>query len=145
VTIQWRPESGLIHIPNQEYEIGMELVEIYSCLCDLTRLRVLHILGQGPLCVCHFQAVLGEPQVKISKHLAYLRERGLVECVREGRWMVYALPAAPSPELRANLACLQDCVREDPVFRRDLTRLRKLAPRLAARGPAGCACGHQPL
>lgn len=84
----------------------MDLVRIYECLCDVTRLRLLHVLGPGPLCVCHFQAVLAEPQVKISKHLAYLRERGLVTGVREGKWMVYALPARPSPELRANLACL---------------------------------------
>lgn len=119
----------------------MELVEIYECLCDLTRLRLLHVLGRGPLCVCHFQAVLAEPQVKISKHLAYLRARGLVTCKREGKWMVYALPANPPAELRANLACLQDCARENPVFQRDLTRLKKLTPRLAATGPAGCACG----
>lgn len=117
----------------------MELVEIYECLCDLTRLRLLHVLGQGPLCVCHFQAVLDEPQVKISKHLGYLRERGLVTCEREGKWMVYALPSKPSPELRANLACLQDCARENPVFRRDLARLKKLAPQLT-HGPVACAC-----
>jgi len=31
------------------------------------------LLLHGPLCVCHFQKVLGEPQVKVSKHLAYLK------------------------------------------------------------------------
>ncbi|HEX2860685.1 MAG TPA: metalloregulator ArsR/SmtB family transcription factor [Lacunisphaera sp.] len=118
----------------------MELVQIYECLCDRTRLRLLHVLGQGPLCVCHFQEILAEPQVKISKHLAYLRRRGLVEVARSGNWMMYSLPARPSRELQRNLACLQDCAREQPVFQRDLARLRKLAPRLAAAGPAGCAC-----
>jgi ArsR family transcriptional regulator len=116
----------------------VELVKIYECLCDLTRLRVLHVLARGPLCVCHFQAVLAEPQVKVSKHLAYLRARGLVVVERQGNWMLYALPARPSPELRANLACLQDCAREQPVFRRDLARLNRLAPRLAATGPGCC-------
>jgi ArsR family transcriptional regulator len=118
----------------------MELVEIYSCLCDPTRLRLLNILAQGPLCVCHFQEILREPQVKISKHLAYLRQRGLVEVERDGNWMIYALPARPARELKANLACLQDCAREHPLFQRDLARRKKLAPRLAAAGPAGCAC-----
>jgi ArsR family transcriptional regulator, arsenate/arsenite/antimonite-responsive transcriptional repressor len=118
----------------------MELVHIYECLCDLTRLRVLNVLANGPLCVCHFQAILDEPQVKISKHLAYLRARGLVEAAREGNWMIYALPAKPARELKANLACLQDCARENPVFQRDLARLKKLAPKLAASGPEGCAC-----
>jgi ArsR family transcriptional regulator len=118
----------------------MELVQIYECLCDPTRLRLLQVLAQGPLCVCHFQEILGEPQVKISKHLAYLRERGLVEAEREGKWMVYALPADPPPELRANLACLQDCARDHPVFRRDLARLRKLAPQPPS--DAGCGCAR---
>src|SRR5512145_1091986 len=103
-----------------------ELVKIYECLCDLTRLRLLNVLGAGPLCVCHFQDILGEPQVKISKHLGYLRTRGLVDCERRGNWMVYALPAKPSAALRANLACLQDCGHEQVVLRRDLARRRKL-------------------
>ena len=116
----------------------MKLVQIYACLCDPTRLRLLHVLAQGPLCVCHFQETLNEPQVKISKHLAYLRERGLVEVERAGNWMVYALPARPSRELKANLACLQDCAQEDPVFKRDLSRLKKLAPKFAETSPCGC-------
>lgn len=126
-------------MPAGEYRNGVKLVRIYECLCDETRLRVLHVLAQGPLCVCHFQAVLREPQVKISKHLAYLKARGLVQCEREGNWMVYTLPAKPPRELRANLACLQDCARENPVFRRDLARLKELAPKLCAKGPACCA------
>ena len=117
----------------------MELVQIYECLCDVTRLRLLNVLAQGPLCVCHFQEILGEPQVKISKHLAYLRERGLVEVERQGNWMVYALPARASRELKANLACLQDCARENPTFQRDRARLKKLAPRFADTSPCGCA------
>ena len=103
----------------------MSLVEIYQCLCDPTRLRILRLLAEGPLCVCHFQAALKEPQVKVSKHLAYLKARGMVEARRQANWMVYSLPPKPSPELKANLACLQDCARQDGIFRRDLDRLRK--------------------
>lgn len=121
----------------------MKLVRIYECLRDPTRLRLLNVLGAGPLCVCHFQEILREPQVKISKHLAYLRARGLVEVERAGNWMVYGLPAKPSRELAANLACLQDCARENPVFRRDLTRRRKLAPKFAKTSPCGCAAPAQ--
>jgi ArsR family transcriptional regulator len=113
----------------------MELVQIYQCLCDRTRLRILHLLAQGPLCVSHFQSILREPQVKVSKHLAYLRTRSLVQAERRGNWMVYSLPAKPSRELAANLACLQDCAQEEAVFRQDLVRLKKLAPELA---PCGC-------
>ena len=118
---------------------GMELVEIYECLCDVTRLRLLNVLAPGPLCVCHFQEVLREPQVKISKHLAYLRERGLVECERSGNWVIYQLPPKPPRELRANLACLQDCAQEHGVFQRDLARRKQLARKFAETSPCGCA------
>lgn len=104
----------------------MELVKIYECFCDRTRLRILHLLLQGPLCVCHLQAALREEQVKVSKHLRYLKTRGLVESRREGAWIVYSLSARRSAELNRNLSCLQDCAATDPVFRADRARWRKL-------------------
>ena len=121
----------------------MDLVTIYECLCDRTRLRILHLLAQRPLCVCHFQELLGEPQVKISKHLAYLKARGLVESRRQGNWMIYALPAKPSVRLQAQLAALQAEAVDEPVFQRDRARLEKLTPKIVADGPCGCGpdCG----
>ena len=101
----------------------MDLVQIYQCFSDRTRLRILHLLIQSPLCVCHFQTILGESQVKISKHLAYLRDKGMVEVERDQNWMVYSLPRKRTPELEANLKCLQACVRSDRVFARDLKKL----------------------
>lgn len=115
----------------------MSLIQIYQCLCDLTRLRILNLLSKGELCVCHFQEILGEPQVKVSKHLAYLKSHGLVVARKEANWKIYSLPPRPTHELSANLACLQDCVREDGIFRRDLERRGKLARCIAA-SPACC-------
>ena len=116
----------------------MILVQIYQCLCDPTRLRILNLLADGELCVCHFQEILGEPQVKISKHLAYLRTRGLVEARKEANWMIYRLPSKPSRELTANLACLHDCIGEDPVYRRDAEKRGKLACKFSATSPICC-------
>jgi ArsR family transcriptional regulator len=104
----------------------MKLLQIYRCLCDETRLRILHLLAQGPLCVCHFQGILKVPQVAVSKHLAYLRANDLVLAQRHEKWMIYRLPEEPSPELDLQLRCLQDCVQDNPVFREDLKRLRKM-------------------
>ena len=104
----------------------MDLIQIYQCFCDSTRLRILNLLTQTPLCVCHFQEILNEPQVKISKHLGYLKEREMVVAEREQNWMIYSLPKKPAPELKANLKCLQDCVQSDSIFKRDLKTLAKL-------------------
>ena len=103
-----------------------KLIQIYECLCDLTRLRILNLLCQGPLCVCHFQEILGEPQVKVSKHLAYLRARQMVHSTRDGNWMIYSLVEKRMAELETNLKCLQYCVQTEPQFLRDLARLAAL-------------------
>src|SRR4026209_1894771 len=104
----------------------MDLIQIYTCLFDRSRLRILHLLTRSPLCVCHFQGILGEPQVKISKHLSYLRNRGMVVATRDRNWMVYTLPKKRSHELEANFKGLQACVHSDPMFARDLTKLTRL-------------------
>lgn len=112
----------------------MDLVQIYQCFCDRTRLRILHLLTKSPLCVCHFQDILDEPQVKISKHLSYLKSRGMAVAVREGNWMIYSLPKRRDAELTKNLKCLQDCAQSDPVFARDSKKLDVL--QRSSRGPA---------
>lgn len=116
----------------------MTLAPIYDALADPTRRRILHLLTQGPLCVCHFQSVLGEPQVKVSKHLAYLRQRKLVVATRRGKWVVYALPARPGPALTANLQCLQACAGEDRTLSRDLGRRQRATTALPE--ALTCAC-----
>ncbi len=119
----------------------MELVQIYECLCDRTRLRILHLLLNGPLCVCHFQEVLREPQVKISKRLAYLKSKKMVEAERCANWMIYQLPTKRSAQLKANLACLQDCAQEERIFREDAGRLKKVRASFGTDTPA---CVREP-
>jgi ArsR family transcriptional regulator len=114
----------------------MDLVRIHECLCDRTRLRIMNLLRGGPLCVCHLQEILREPQVKVSRHLAYLRRRGLLVAERCGQWMIYRLPDDPPPALAAQLACLQDAAAEDTAFRRDEQRLAKLRKNLGPDTPA---------
>jgi ArsR family transcriptional regulator len=104
----------------------MKLVQIYRCLCDETRLRILHLLTHGPLCVCHFQDILKEPQVAVSKHLAYLRANGMVVAQRHEKWMIYQLPKKVPAELDLQLRCLQDCVQSHPIFGEDMKRLKEL-------------------
>lgn len=104
----------------------MDLIRIYQCFCDLNRLRILHLLSGGPLCVCHLQSILELPQAKVSQQLAYLRKHGMVESTRHGNWMIYRLPSKPSRELEKNLKCLQDCIVSEPVFREDLAALTRI-------------------
>ncbi|MEP7211692.1 MAG: metalloregulator ArsR/SmtB family transcription factor [Acidobacteriota bacterium] len=63
----------------------------YMALADKTRLRLLNLMKNQEICVCFFTEVLGESQPKISRHLAYLRNAGLVEARRDGKWMHYSI------------------------------------------------------
>jgi ArsR family transcriptional regulator len=121
----------------------MKLLQIYRCLCDGTRLRILRLLARGPLCVCHFQDILRLPQVAVSKHLAFLRAGGMVTARRHGKWMIYRLPDKPPAELELQLRGLQDCVRSHPVFLADLRRLKKLRGDCEWVGRADKARGKQ--
>lgn len=68
-----------------------ELEAFFLALADKTRLRLLNLMRDGEICVCFFTEVLGESQPKISRHLAYLRNAGLVEARRDGKWMHYRI------------------------------------------------------
>lgn len=101
------------------------MVQVYQCFCDETRLRILNLLVEGPLCVCHLAVILGIPQPKVSRHLKTLREAGALETERCYNWTICRLTENASPLLDANLRCLQDLRTEEPRFKADLEARRR--------------------
>src|ERR1700728_3179796 len=99
------------------------LDQLFRALADPTRLRLLNLMAGQEVCVCYFTEVIGAPQPKISRHLAYLRKAGIVAARREGKWMHYRLvvpsDTAASRILRETLRHL----RERPEMKRDVGRL----------------------
>jgi len=67
------------------------LNNVFKALSDETRLRVLSLLLEAPACVCEMQEVLALPQSLLSRHLAQLRNAGLVTSERQGTRMVYSV------------------------------------------------------
>lgn len=68
-----------------------ETAKILKALGDATRLRILHLLTHGELCVCDLTAALALPQSTISRHLSYLKNAGWLHSKRVGVWMHYEL------------------------------------------------------
>ncbi len=90
--------------------------DVFKSLADETRARAtLLIANLGELCVCELMCALGDSQPKISRHLAQLRNSGLLLDRRQGQWVYYRLnPALPAwvqemlhVTLQANAAWLQ--------------------------------------
>ena len=72
-----------------------EILKLFSALSDQTRLRVYLLLLNGELCVCELVNILNMEQSRISHGLRILKEAGLVENQREGKWIVYS----PNPRM----------------------------------------------
>jgi len=85
----------------------MDVQAIFDTLADATRRRILALLVQeGELCVCELSTALNEIQPKVSRHLAVLKDAGVVIPRRNGTWMFYRLAEDMPQWTRALLAPL---------------------------------------
>ncbi len=104
---------------------AFDIQRFFQSLGDTTRLRLLNLMGDQEICVCYFVEILGQPQPKISRHLAYLRSAGIVAARREGKWMHYRIVMPPhigaAQILRQTLASLK----EEKVMQADRARLTR--------------------
>jgi ArsR family transcriptional regulator len=106
--------------------IPLPVDQVFRAFSDRTRIRILRLLQDGELCVGDIVAVLGVPQAKTSRHLAYLRRTGLVVTRQDGPWSFYALAAARGAIHAKLLECLGACLREVPELAADARRARAL-------------------
>lgn len=97
----------------------------FQALGDNTRLRLLNLMGEGEICVCYLVEILGQPQPKISRHLAYLRRAGIVAARREGKWMHYCLVMPPHPGATRILRQTLEWLAENRDMQADRARLSK--------------------
>lgn len=100
------------------------LTRVYAALADPTRLRMLSLLGDGEICVCHLHASLDVPQPTASRHLAYLRKSGLVEARRDGIWMHYKMAEIDNPVVAAVVKAALHALTHTDISARDERRLQ---------------------
>jgi ArsR family transcriptional regulator len=102
---------------------SVDLVTLFAALADPTRLRLLNLMAGREVCVCYFVEILRQGQPKISRHLAYLRNAGIVSARREGKWMHYRISSPADTEVAATLAAVLASLRKDNQMQADLSRL----------------------
>jgi ArsR family transcriptional regulator, arsenate/arsenite/antimonite-responsive transcriptional repressor len=101
------------------------LTEVYAALADPTRLRMLSLLSEDEICVCHIHASLDVPQPTASRHLAYLRKAGLVEARRDGIWMHYRLAKIDNPVVAAVVKAALHALTHTAISAKDERRLQQ--------------------
>jgi ArsR family transcriptional regulator len=83
------------------------LAAIFHALSDETRIAIVERLRRGECCVCELMEQLEAAQSRLSFHLRVLREAGLIDCRREGRWAYYWLVPEALEQLDAAVAAFR--------------------------------------
>ena len=118
-----------------------ELAALFKALADKTRLRILALLGNNEVCVCHMHDTLGLPQPTVSRHLAYLRKSGLVVVRRDGVWMHYQVSRSLSPVVQGVVAAALQALQQSPAAAEDRKQFQRSFGQLYVLDtPAGGAC-----
>lgn len=102
-----------------------DLVKLFAALADPTRLRLLNLMVGREVCVCYFVEILKQGQPKISRHLAYLRNAGIVSARREGKWMHYSIERPDDAAANSVLDSVLASFRENKDMLADLMRLQR--------------------
>jgi ArsR family transcriptional regulator, arsenate/arsenite/antimonite-responsive transcriptional repressor len=101
-----------------------DAVRTFKVLSDPMRLRIVLLLMEKDLCVCELMFILKMEQSRLSHQLRVLRHAGMVEDVREGRWMIYRIsPAARKTLETLSRTILRHDLKESADVLRDVKRM----------------------
>lgn len=106
---------------------------LFLALGDKTRLRILNLLQDREVCVTTFTEALGESQPKISRHLAYLRNAGVVEVRRDGKWIYYKLSSELDLNSQRLISELFRCMEPSDGQRRQSRKTEATQPKRTTR------------
>ncbi len=109
------------------------LQKVFKTLADSTRVRVLALLEREELAVQELMDVLGMAQSRVSRHLAILREAGLLTDRRDGTYVFYRFDVPAGGPWRDTWNLVRGQLRDDPTHRRDLAALAEVMESRAAR------------
>ena len=88
-------------------EEATEMAPVLAALGDPVRLRMISMLAaapEGSVCGCDLEEPLELSQPTVSHHLKVLREAGLIEGERRGRWIHYSVVSERVTEIRDALS-----------------------------------------
>jgi ArsR family transcriptional regulator, arsenate/arsenite/antimonite-responsive transcriptional repressor len=107
-----------------------DFINVTKALADETRVRVLLALRQQELCACQITELFGFAPSTMSEHLFLLKQGGLVNARKEGRWIYYSLPGKEAPEtVREALRWVRKALADDPSAKADAQELRSILKR----------------
>lgn len=107
-------------------ENAFDMESFFAALADRTRRRLLNLIGEDEVCVCYLVEVIDTNQPKISRHLAILKNAGLVSVRRDWKWSHYRI-TKPENELAATVfEETLKLLKHDPEMQKDKKQMKNL-------------------
>jgi ArsR family transcriptional regulator len=123
------------------------LESAFKAFSDPTRLRILGLLAGGEICVCNIHDCLGIPQPTASRHLAYLRKKGLVVTRKDGLWVNYQLAPLDDAVMRVLMSAVTHSLCHCDAIAADRRKLESqtgcCAPSIGRSNLECCAPTHE--
>ena len=101
----------------------LNIVNVFKALSDETRLRILNLLFEQELCVCDIMEVLQINQTKASRHLAYMKNAGLLNDKKNAQWVFYSMAELANGSFIESL--IRNTLRNELIYIEDLENLSK--------------------
>ena len=103
----------------------MDVEQVFKALADTNRLRIVNLLLHGELCVCDIQYVLENSQPNVSRHLAYLKNSGIVLDRRDGYRVFYRIANPRESSRKLLFDFLRQIFKDEEQLGQDTKRLKE--------------------
>ena len=102
----------------------MSLIRILKALGDETRLSIVNVLRVENLCVCEIEVILQSSQSNVSRHLAKLRDAGIIYSEKKSQWVYYGINADMLTKYSFIKTLLDDELIKHPQYQAERAKLR---------------------
>jgi ArsR family transcriptional regulator, arsenate/arsenite/antimonite-responsive transcriptional repressor len=103
----------------------LDIEQIFKAIADANRLRIVNLLLHGELCVCDIQYVLENSQPNVPRHLAYLKNSGMVLDRRDGYRVFYRIANPRESNRKLLFDFLRQIFKDEDQLEQDTKRLKE--------------------
>jgi ArsR family transcriptional regulator len=102
------------------------VLPIIKALSDKNRIRIIQMLQHKPLCVCEITSVLGLATSTVSKHLLIMKEAGLINDKRIGRWITYNINSDMNEKIFPVVDAINKAISDDKLIVQDKEKIKNI-------------------
>lgn len=99
------------------------IIQKFKAMGDENRFRILMLLLERPLCVCELLEVLDIKGGTLSAHLKILKNAGLINQEKDGRWIIYSIS---SEENTKYMTKLKSEIKDKKIIKKDREIIKKI-------------------